>query len=337
MLPTHAWQQKLSSLLACLRCSTEVFLTTHRFFTGIFGRPRLIYTDHAPSLIKAAGSHDWAEIAQAVGKLGTEWCLTAKGCSWRNGQAERVIHAARHTLSHVLTQGCLVDFHQLSSILSTTAAILNSRPLTVRTTPDGDFSAISPQDILLGRAGRSAKQLDDKVESVIKHEEDENLLEVDDEQARIVDAWRHKWLAQAFVDMVPRSKWKLSSRNLQVGDIGHVRYENKYGPDAWRIASVVKTELGEDGLVRTVEVAFRPRHVSDWGKPYRSKEAVSLEIGVQRCAVLLPVEEQHQPHDLKEQCPANITHTELGDDSAGDLEAAKVEVVDPQLTEMLLN
>ena len=47
-----------------------------------------IYYDHTPSLVKAAGCHDWAEIVTAVGDTGTNWRLTSKGCSWRNGQAE---------------------------------------------------------------------------------------------------------------------------------------------------------------------------------------------------------------------------------------------------------
>ena len=45
---------KAVCLLPCPGYGTSDFLTTHRFFTGLFGRPRVIYTDHAPSLIKAA-------------------------------------------------------------------------------------------------------------------------------------------------------------------------------------------------------------------------------------------------------------------------------------------
>ena len=94
---------KATSLLACPGYDTPVFLDVFRFFSGIYGKPRLVYTDHAPSLV--TGTHDWADIAIAVGRLGTQWKLTAKGCSWRNGLAERVIRAARHTLSHELTRG----------------------------------------------------------------------------------------------------------------------------------------------------------------------------------------------------------------------------------------
>ena len=33
---------------------TSEFLTTHQFFTGLYGKPKIAYTDHAPSLVKAA-------------------------------------------------------------------------------------------------------------------------------------------------------------------------------------------------------------------------------------------------------------------------------------------
>ena len=49
---------KAVSLLPCPGSRTEVFLTTHRHFTGVFGQPRVLYTDHAPSLICASDSHD---------------------------------------------------------------------------------------------------------------------------------------------------------------------------------------------------------------------------------------------------------------------------------------
>ena len=69
-------------LLPCPGYDTEVFLTMHKHFTGIYGQPKVIYTDHAPSLVKAAESYNWDKIASAVEAGGTEWRLTAKGCSW---------------------------------------------------------------------------------------------------------------------------------------------------------------------------------------------------------------------------------------------------------------
>ena len=77
-----------------------------------------------------------------------------------------------------------------------------------------------------------------------------------------------------------------------VGDIGLLKYEQKLGPDAWRLVRVVKAHPGSDGLVRTITVEFRPRRATDKGAGYKSKVPQSIEIGVQRFAVMLAVEEQ---------------------------------------------
>ena len=136
---------KAVHFVPCPGYDTATFMTSNRHFTGIFGQPRILCTDHSPSLVLAAETPDWTEIATAVSQSGTEWRQTAKGCSWRNGLAERVIHAARHTLAGELTRGQLLDFHEFGAVLSVVGAIMNARPLSVRNSPSGDFTAISPQ------------------------------------------------------------------------------------------------------------------------------------------------------------------------------------------------
>ena len=210
---------KAASLLVCPGYSTAVFMDVFNFFSGIYGKPCLVYTDHAPSLIKAAETHDWEDIAAVVGGTGTEWRLTAKGCSWRNGLAERLIRSARHTLSHELTRGELLDLHQFSATLSLVSSILNSRPLSVRMTPDGDFMAISPRDVLLGRSSRSQRSLEMELDSLQGFEDDQNLSRVEDAQARIISEWRRKWIAQVFPDMVPRSKLEFQRIQYYLPDI----------------------------------------------------------------------------------------------------------------------
>ena len=278
-------------LLPCPGYGTEEFLTTHRFFTGIFGRPKVIYTDHAPSLVKAAETPDWGAIGDHIGGQGTEWRLTAKGCSWRNGLAERVIRAARHSLAQELRVGETLDFHQFGAILAVVTAILNSRPLSLRVTPEGEFHSLAPRDVLFGRAGRSMRATSRALEFTLDAEQDIALQNMSNHQARIVTAWRDKWMEAVFPDMVARPKWRSASRNLRIGDVGHIKYPRKLGEDDWRLAVVEEAKLDEDGVVRTVTVAFRPRHKRDAGKPYAPKGAQRMTIGAQRFAVLLAVEE----------------------------------------------
>ena len=278
-------------LLPCPGYSTEEFLTTHRFFTGVFGRPKIIYTDHAPSLIKAAETPDWGAIGNQIGGQGTEWRLTAKGCSWRNGLAERVIRAARHSLAQELEVGETLDFHQFGAILAVVTAILNSRPLSLRVSPEGEFHSLAPRDVLFGRAGRTLEATSRALDFTLDSEQDVALRSMDNHQARIVAAWRERWMETVFPDMVARPKWRSASRNLREGDVGHLRYPRKVGEDDWRLAVVEVAKKDDDGVVRTVTVAFRPRHKKDAGKPYAPKEAQRMTIGAQRFAVLMAVEE----------------------------------------------
>ena len=123
-------------------------------------------------------------------------------------------------------------------------------------------------------------------------EDDESLMVMEEAQARIVSEWRQKWLAQVFVHMVPRTKWKSSERNIQLGDIGHLHYDRKLGPDSWRLVKVTEVKPDSQGVVRTIRVCYRSRHSSDLGKKYKTRKQDKMEVGMQRFAVLLPVEEQ---------------------------------------------
>ena len=56
-------------------------------------------------------------------------------------------------------------------------------------------------------------------------------------------------------------------------------------------------------------VAFRPRNKRDHGKPYVSKEAQRLKIGVQRFAVLMAAEEvEEAKRGDSEVCSPSIPH-----------------------------
>ena len=171
------------------------------------------------------------------------------------------------------------------------SAILNARPLSLRVAADGEYHALAPRDVLFGRAGRSLAAASKALDFSLNLDQDSVLASMSSQQARIVEAWRAKWKEAVFPDMVARPKWRSAVRNLRPGDIGHVRYQKSVGQHEWRLAMVEKAPEDDDGTVRTVVVAFRPRHKKDSGKPYVSKTAQRLEIGVQRFAVLMAEEE----------------------------------------------
>ena len=69
----------------------ETFRKTHLSFISIYGSPRVIYLDHGASIKKVSEAPEWIQWAFQLGYDKTTWKLTPTGCSWRNGQAERVI------------------------------------------------------------------------------------------------------------------------------------------------------------------------------------------------------------------------------------------------------
>ena len=90
--------------------------------------------------------------------------------------------------------------------------------------------------------------------------------------------------------MGPRTAWKQECRSVQVGDIGHIIYKGMYRLNAFRLCQVSEVCPNILGTVRTCIVQFRPSHTGDLSKPFVPNEPITMDVGVQRFAVLLPVE-----------------------------------------------
>ena len=282
---------KAVCILACPGYDAATFGTTYRRFTSIYNDPTTVFTDHGPQILAHAGAGQdlsLREVAEEAGKRGTEWIFAPKACSWRNGQAEVCIRLARHTLSHLLASADPLDFHSLDATFLEVAAIMNRRPIAVRYASADDWHAISPSDVLLGRAHWRRPDLSD-----LPHlPQDLAIQRALSHQQEVVAAWREQWLAQALPEMIPRTAWKQEHRSAKVGDIGHIIYKSSLGKSAYRLCKIVTVSPDSHGVVRTCTVAFRPRHRAEKGQRYLAKEPLQMQIGVQRFAVLLPLELQ---------------------------------------------
>ena len=87
--------------------------------------------------------------------------------------------------------GETLDFHQFGAILAVVTTILNSRPLSLRVSPEGEFHSLAPRDVLFGRAGRTLKATSRALEFTLDSEQDIAALKsMSNLQSRIVTAWR---------------------------------------------------------------------------------------------------------------------------------------------------
>ena len=87
-------------------------------------------------------------------------------------------------------------------------------------------------------------------------------------------------------------KWKTEHRSLCVGDIVLVLYEKKVGKGTYRLGRVTDVHPDIHGVVRTVTVGLRKTDKREKLLPYVPKPLVEIRLGVQRIAVICPVEEQ---------------------------------------------
>ena len=100
------------------------------------------------------------------------------------------------------------------------------------------------------------------------------------------DTWWRIWFSQVWDSLFPRQNWKEPSNNLQVGDICLKGWNTKLGKGKYVLCRVTDVEVDENGLVRTVTVASRPRDSRDPSLPYRAKELFEERIPVQRLVLI---------------------------------------------------
>jgi hypothetical protein len=122
----------------------------------------------------------------------------------------------------------------------------------------------------------------------------------------LVTEWWVSWVTNCFPEMVGRTKWTVPRRDLKVGDVGHIKYEVKFGRLVWKLAKVAEVHPREDGRVRTVSVAYRQSHIKEKTLPYRAKDMTIMKIRVQRFALLYAVEEQEEDSRNSQEDPSEL-------------------------------
>ena len=277
--------------------STQGFLTQWIQFCSIRGTPRYVHTDMGSQLI-AAGKQlkvqdgdlpyfNWKEIRAATSPHGTEFhhCLTQS--QWRNGRAESAVRALKKTMKH-LHKGNSLTYAEFSSLLSLAADRINERPLGCRHHggAEGDVCVITPNLLIQGGRGCAGVAHEDSFRS---HMGQISLRLKLIESAFI--SWWARWFDVVWESLVPIQKWRQEHRNVSVGDIVLVKYDNAMKEPQFRRGRVVEVHPDEHGVVRDVSVLTRSRSGREKPGEYKKKKMDKQRLPVQRLAVLLPVEE----------------------------------------------
>jgi len=288
--------------------STAAFLNAWQHFTAVRGVPRKVISDKGSQLTSCRNtvaftdatspkSCDWAHIKEVGARAGTVWEFVPAGCQFRNGLAESRVKAVKHAMSHMAGASIAggvkpsLNYAQLATLVAVAANAVNDRPIGVKKMTESDFVPLTVNMLLLGRTSTAETDvLEDEVEEA-------DGLQLNEHQVRLFETWWKHWKVHGFHALLPFTRLKHGKRhrNLQVGDICLVQYDNKVA-STYRMCRVLEVVVSQqDGCVRTVVVGLqqkdkRRRGVSGGRRAFRP--LVHLEVAVQRLVLLLPREEQ---------------------------------------------
>ena len=173
----------------------------------------------------------------------------------------------------------MLDFHEADAALHRVGEILNKRPLAVRMSTEDSYHAIFPADLLLGQASEAPQDFrEPEVE-----EQDSTALKMLSAQEEVAREWWAEWMRSSFAELVPRTKWKVKTRNLRVGDVCLLKYASRFSRPAYRLCRVTEVLPDDEGTVRSCKVQMRPRRQGEDSEPtYKPKEPSTIVVGVQR-------------------------------------------------------
>ena len=133
----------------------------------------------------------------------------------------------------------------LSTLMCSAESIVNSRPLTPVSDDPRDLEPLTPNHLLLIRAGTSPPGNYDNsgTASRRKWRQIQYLADV---------FWR-RWVREYLPQLLQRSKWRRGERDVAIGDVVLIM-DYQLPRNEWRLGRVLETFPGQDGHVRTVRL-----------------------------------------------------------------------------------
>ena len=238
---------------------TSAMINALRRFIARRGAPIKAFSDQGTNLtgaygeLKASWSHIPKEELQsyATNSAGFEWIFISPKSPWKGGAWERLVGVSKHVaqgIRGVLNQNTRLNDEVLSTLFCEVENMVNNRPLTKVNDDVNDYSYISPNHLLIGRAGSDIPP---------------GKFSPDDVYRK---AWRHAqnlatrfwkiWVRLYLPELQKRQKWLSKRDNMKEGDLV-LLLDESCPRGLWPLAVVSKVKCGRDDLVRSIELKSR--------------------------------------------------------------------------------
>lgn len=176
---------------------------------------------------------------------GIVWSFNPPKAPHQGGLWEAGVKSMKRHLNRVLNESHLT-FEEMCTLLCQIEAILNSRPLIPQSDDPRDYQALSPGHFLIGR------ELTAVAEPYYDGVKENALSRYQLIQRRKQAYWR-RWSNEYLTTLQRRGKWFKDPTLLREGLLV-VMKEDNLTPQTWKLARIVETHPGHDGIVRVVTV-----------------------------------------------------------------------------------
>ncbi|KAH8318236.1 hypothetical protein KR059_005274, partial [Drosophila kikkawai] len=157
------------------------------------------------------------------------------------GLWEANVKSVKHHLKRVIADRRLT-YEELSTVLISIEACLNSRPLCPLTADADDLEVLTPAHFLIGDSMLAPPEYRPQSKSFA-----EQFLIQQSMIRHFWKAWSRDWLAH----LQQRPKWCHEAEGLQLNDLVIIK-DDRFPPSQWLLGRVVELHPGADALVRVV-------------------------------------------------------------------------------------
>ncbi|XP_011670916.2 uncharacterized protein LOC100893156 [Strongylocentrotus purpuratus] len=233
--------------------STQAFLQALERFVSIRGAPAMMVSDNATCFRGADNTINelnlklnQTQVREHCQRYKVEWKFGPPGGPHHQGAVERMVQEVKKAMRH-LVKADRLTFVEWETVFCKISGLINSRPLTAMSSSPLDHPPLTPNHFLIGRGDLNCPDIpcEDYKGDLRKRRELCNTM---------VEGFWRRWMEYTH-KLAPRQKWQRSSDNVEENDIVLVIGDDRKR-GSWKMAEVVGTQPGQDGLVRVVEVKY---------------------------------------------------------------------------------
>lgn len=235
---------------------TESFINALRRFIARRGQPEEMRSDNGGNFVKGerelreeieAWNQD--QIHEFLLQRTVKWIFNPPAASHHGGVWERCIRTVRKVMKALLKEQTLDD-ESLNTLMCEVESIINGRPITKVSDDPKDLEALTPNHLLLLRAGTVMPPgvfCKDDIYSRRRWRQVQYLSNV---------FWR-RWIKEYLPSLQQRQKWNKPHKNLSVNDIVLI-LDDTTPRSVWPLGRVLEVYTSQkDGLVRSAKVRTR--------------------------------------------------------------------------------